>query len=337
MLCVLVAAAAALVFSERETKKYTATASLAFNTNPLGQQIAGLPNAATSSSDLVAQQASNVELVKGGGVAPETARLLGHGLTAEKVFDSVSVAGKGESDVVAISATSASPALAAAIASTYASEFVKDQQQATRRYYKSALALVRKQLAVLSPQQRIGPDGLELQDRAQTLALLTGLKESSVQVAAEALVPASPSSPKTSKNVVLGGFLGLLVGLSLAFALERFDRRIRRREDLEDIYQVPFLGGIPERSTVSRSGLGVLPSTEAEAFNLVRAHLRFFNVDRDLRTVLVASPALGDGKTTIARHLAVPSRDSDRGCCFWRSTSANRRSRSSSTSNLDPA
>jgi Mrp family chromosome partitioning ATPase len=34
------------------------------------------------------------------------------------------------------------------------------------------------------------------------------------------------------------------------------------------------------------------------------AHLRFFNVDRDLRTVVVASAASGDGKTTIARHLA---------------------------------
>ena len=35
-----------------------------------------------------------------------------------------------------------------------------------------------------------------------------------------------------------------------------------------------------------------------------RAHLRYFNVDRDLRTLLVASAAPGDGKTTIARHLA---------------------------------
>jgi capsular exopolysaccharide synthesis family protein len=38
--------------------------------------------------------------------------------------------------------------------------------------------------------------------------------------------------------------------------------------------------------------------------SLIRAHLRFFNVDRELRTVLIASPAPGDGKTTIARHLA---------------------------------
>ncbi|MGO9248891.1 MAG: CpsD/CapB family tyrosine-protein kinase [Solirubrobacteraceae bacterium] len=43
---------------------------------------------------------------------------------------------------------------------------------------------------------------------------------------------------------------------------------------------------------------------ESESFRLIRAHLRYFNVDRDLRTLLVASAAPGDGKTTIARHLA---------------------------------
>ena len=37
---------------------------------------------------------------------------------------------------------------------------------------------------------------------------------------------------------------------------------------------------------------------------MIRAHLRYFNVDRELRTLMVASAAPGDGKTTVARHLA---------------------------------
>jgi Mrp family chromosome partitioning ATPase len=49
---------------------------------------------------------------------------------------------------------------------------------------------------------------------------------------------------------------------------------------------------------------GDLAPAEAEAFSLIRAHLRFFNVDRDLRTVVIASAAQGDGKTTVARQLA---------------------------------
>ncbi|MGO8905133.1 MAG: CpsD/CapB family tyrosine-protein kinase, partial [Solirubrobacteraceae bacterium] len=47
-----------------------------------------------------------------------------------------------------------------------------------------------------------------------------------------------------------------------------------------------------------------LPPSEAGAFQLIRARLRYFNVDRELRTLLVVSAAPGDGKTTVALHLA---------------------------------
>jgi len=100
------------------------------------------------------------------------------------------------------------------------------------------------------------------------------------------------------------------LGLGVAFLLERFDRRIREPRDLEAIYGLPLLGVVPESAALSRSGKGkknareALPASEAEAFHLIRAHLRYFNVDRELRTLLIASAAPGDGKTTVARHLA---------------------------------
>jgi capsular exopolysaccharide synthesis family protein len=310
VLCVVVVAGAAFWFSKQETKKYTASASLVFNNNPLGQQIAGLPASGLSSSDLLAQEANNVALVKGGAMAARTASLLGHGLTEERIADSLSVAEQGESDIVVVSATATTPALAAKIANTYAGEFVKQQQSTTSQYFKSTLALVRKQLAALSPQQRTGPDGLGLQERAQTLSLLSELKEGNVEIAGEALPPVSPSSPKTEKDTALGVLLGMLIGLGLVFVLERLDRRIKRPEDLEAIYRLPLLGAIPTSAALSWPAHGkdgkrtVLPPADAEAFRLVRAHLRFFNIDRDLRTVLIASAAPGEGKTTVARHLA---------------------------------
>jgi receptor protein-tyrosine kinase len=49
----------------------------------------------------------------------------------------------------------------------------------------------------------------------------------------------------------------------------------------------------------------LLPPSEAEIFGLLRAHVRYFNVDRDLRIVVVVSAAPGDGKSTVARHLAI--------------------------------
>ena len=310
VLCVVVVAGAAFGFSRRETKKYTASASLVFSSNSLSQQIAGLSASGTSSSSLLVQQADDLELVKGGNVAAKTASLVGHGLTAESVSGSVEVVAQGESGVIDISASSASPVLAAAIANTYAKQFVDEQQSANSQYFKSALTLVRKQLAALSPRQRTGTDGLQLQNRVQTLSLLAELHYGNVQTAQQAFAPTSPSSPKTSRNTALGLLLGLLIGCGLAFMLERLDRRMKRPEELETIYRLPMLGAIPKSRALARPARDkagkrvLLPPAVAEAFSLVRAHLRFFNIDRDLRTVVIASAATGDGKTTIARHLA---------------------------------
>jgi len=73
---------------------------------------------------------------------------------------------------------------------------------------------------------------------------------------------------------------------------------------------MPLLGVVPESSALagpSRSNgyaFDALSGGDAEAFQLLRAHLTYFNVDRRLRTLLIASAAPGDGKTTVARHLA---------------------------------
>jgi succinoglycan biosynthesis transport protein ExoP len=307
LLCVVLAAGAAYGFSKRQTEKYTATASLVFSNNPLSQQIAGLSPSGSSSSSVLAQEDDNLELVKGGDMASKTASLLGRGLTAQKVADDLSIAGAGESGVIDVTATATSPAIAAAIANTYTSQFLKEQQSANHQYFESALALVNKQLMAIPPRQRFSAAATALQNRAQTLRLLNELKYGNVQVAQEALPPTSPSLPKTSRNTLIGGVLGLLIGLGLAFLLERLDRRIKGPEDLEAIYRLPMLGVVPESAALARSGGqdGVaLPPAEAEAFSLIRAHLRFFNVDRDVRTVVIASPTQGDGKSTIARHLA---------------------------------
>lgn len=308
LLCFALVTAAAYGFSKHQTRQYTATASLVFGNNQLGQQVAGLPVASSTSQQ--ALQNTNLKLVKLGDMAAKTAALLGRGLTEQRVSASLSVSGEGESNIVNVSATATSPVLAADIANTYTNQFVTEQQNSNHAYYASALALVNKQLAGLSPQQRAGTAGLALEDRAQSLGTLAELHNGNVQVAQAASAPASPSSPKVSRNTFLGGVVGLLLGLIVAFLLERFDRRIKEPKDLEAIYRLPLLGIVPESAALSRSPRGrkdakaALPSSEAEVFHLIRAHLRYFNVDRELRTLLVASAAPGDGKTTVARHLA---------------------------------
>lgn len=308
LFCAVVVAAAAFGFSKLQDKEYTATASLIFRSTPLSQQVAGI--SPSSSSSQFAQQNSNTELVGLGDMAAQTARRLQ--LPEETVRDSVSVAGQGESNVVAVSATTTSPALSAKIATVYAREFVKEQQRANRRFFSSALALVNRQLEALPPGQRFGPAAVPLQNRAQALELLKGLKYDNVEIAQIALPPSSPSSPKTAQNTVLGLLLGLLLGIGLAFVLERLDRarRISEPEDIEATYRLPLLGAVPASRGLARAGKprGREPTSltleEAEAFQMIRGRLRFSPAGRDLRSVLVSSAERGNGTTTVARFLA---------------------------------
>jgi capsular exopolysaccharide synthesis family protein len=304
-----VVAGAALLVSKQQTKKYTATASLVFSSNSLSQQIAGLPPSSTG--NLLVQQASNLQLVKLGDMAAKTAHLLGEGLTAEQVASSLNIAGQGESSVVVVSATLASPALAAKIANTYVRQFVGEQQRVTRQYFNAALAVVERQLRALPARERFSQAGVALQNRAQTLRLLSELQYGSVRVAQEAAPPTAPSSPKTSRNALLGLVLGLLLGVGLAILLERRapDRRLEELSDLEAVYRLPLLGVVRESRALSRlsrpgSVPGRLPAAEAEAFHLIRAHLRTYSGERAPRVVLLASAAPGDGSTTVARCLA---------------------------------
>jgi succinoglycan biosynthesis transport protein ExoP len=228
----------------------------------------------------------------------------------------LSVSAQGESNLVNVSATATSPVLAAQIANTYTKLFAAEQQNRNHAYYVAALKLVDKKLAALSRTERASPAGLDLQGRAQSLGLLAELRDANVYLAHAAGVPTSPSSPRVRRNTALGAVLGLLLGLGVAFLLERLDRRIREPKDLQAIYGVPLLGVVPESAALSRSAKrrrfatrredvkGPLPPREEEAFQLIRAHLRYFNIDRQLRTLLVVSAAPRDGKTTIARYLA---------------------------------
>lgn len=309
LLCTVVLAGAAYEFSKHQAKSYTTSASLSFSVDPLSQQIAGLAPASTT--NLLAQEANNLELVRLGDMAAKTAKTVGHGLTEQQVSKSVSVSGAGESSVVNVTASASSPTLAAAIANTYTAQFVAEQQAANHRYFKSALALVDKQIAKIPLKDQFGPAAAALQNRAQSLRILGELQYGNVRVAQVAPVPAYPSSPKTSKNTALGAGLGLILGLGLAFVLERLaiDSRVRRPEDLEAIYGLPLLGAVPESAALAnakgkRDRRAALPPAEAEVFRMLRARLRFLNSGRDLRTLLIASAAAGEGKTTIARHLA---------------------------------
>ena len=166
--------------------------------------------------------------------------------------------------------------------------------------------LVSNSLDRLSPAERQGHQGQTLQNRISQLETLKALQTGNAEVVQQATVPTSPSSPKTQRNTILGAVLGLLLGIALAFLAERFDRRLRSVDDLEEAFELPMLGSIPDSKTLATAnGVGApLTFADREAFRMLRTRLRYFNVDREVKSVLVTSASPKDGKSTVAWYLA---------------------------------
>jgi receptor protein-tyrosine kinase len=302
--CTLLTAAAAFGFSKQQTKEYTATASLVFDSDRISPILFGQPG---GSEDTPAQQSTRVKLLELGPAATRTAKKLDRVDLAE-VRRSVAISPQGESNVVDITATTTSPRLSARIANTYANQFIAAQVRGSRRSASQARKLIERQYSALSEEEQAEPQGLALLNQIQSLTVASKLSSGEVQRARAASPPTSPSSPKVARNTMLGGMLGLLFGLALAFLFERLNRQLRDPEEAREAFGLPVLGTVPESKAIMASNEGTaaaeLPFVENEAFRMLRASLRYFNVDDDLRTVLVTSHTAGVGKTTVAWNLA---------------------------------
>ncbi len=296
----IVVPAAALIFSLEQEKKYTASASLLFRDSGSGAQ-------PLVSEDPEREAATNVRLLQGELVRQRVERALGG-----SIGGTVSVIPEGESNLVTLEATAGDPDRAARIANTYAAEYTAFRRENARRELRQDQRQARRELAALPKGRAAAPERLALRQRLARLAV--AVPQGSVRQVGSAAPPSSASSPNPVRNTLLGALVGLILGLVLAGARDRLDRRIRDPHELESVFARPIIGRIPKSRALGkrrRRGVHGLPPAEAEAFHALRANLLHFSADRSVRSVLVTSAEPGEGKTTIAWNLACAASSPD--------------------------
>lgn len=146
-------------------------------------------------------------------------------------------------------------------------------------------------------------------DRQQELTVNISLQRGQAEIVSKAKEPRSPTSPKPMRDALLGGFLGLLLGLGIAFLREHLDDRVRSREDVEAITGLPVLAELPfdQGSAKDPARLAVLTQPRgalSEATRSLRTSIGFLGVETPLRRVLVTSAEKGDGKSLVSANLA---------------------------------
>lgn len=236
-------------------------------------------------------------------VARRAARLLGLPASQAKsllTHISVKPTNPAESDgnFLTITAQDTSAAMAARIANAFARAVAAERTTSAIHNINRSITTLEKQL-----DESGGDETAEAAISAQ-LQELRGLRatQTGTTTIVEAATPAfSPISPQPKRNTAIALILALLIAAALAPLLDRLDRRIREPGELEDALDAPVLAMIPDDAFPGHlAGLHV-----RESFQTLRAGLTYFNVDRSLSSLVVASPIQQDGKTTVAVNLAV--------------------------------
>ena len=120
-----------------------------------------------------------------------------------------------------------------------------------------------------------------------------------------------PSRPDKSRIMAMALVLGLMLGVGLALVLDWKDQRLRSADEITAILGIPVLGTVPTmhgKESIVERGQQVRQdptSPVAEAYKTIRTAVYFGVPDGEARTLLVTSPAPGDGKTTLTSNLAI--------------------------------
>jgi succinoglycan biosynthesis transport protein ExoP len=163
-------------------------------------------------------------------------------------------------------------------------------------------------------------DQLQLKLKESNLA--AGLNTASVTVIDEALLPLGPVSPDVHTNVMIAAALGLLVGVLSAFLFDSLDDTLRTTDDVELFSGLLSIGAIPHFQTSAKAGrpedMGEEPgerrrlisitapaSPTAEAYRALRSSILLSAIDNPLRTLVITSAFMSEGKSTLSANIAV--------------------------------
>jgi capsular exopolysaccharide synthesis family protein len=134
------------------------------------------------------------------------------------------------------------------------------------------------------------------------------LKASNIRVVDPAAIPQGPVRPNHRSDILTGIFLGLTLGVVLAFFLEYLDNTIKTPEEVRLHLGVPLLGVIPERKLDAEGTVLTAAHPQGpfvEGYRVLRTALSYSWAGQGSRVLVVASTAPAEGKTLTAVNLAL--------------------------------
>lgn len=236
----------------------------------------------------------------------------------------VSVSSSSTADVLTFTAHSENKAAAATIANAFANAYITARRANQVAQYTQQVTALQSSIANLQAQASTlsanNPQRAALEQSIGTLTQSVQQTQAAAQLAIQvepsvinaAVIPSTPISPKPVRNAILGALVGLIIGIGLAFLVERFDDGINSRDDaVRATDGLPIVGLVPMVDAWRAKGshhIALLEnpnSTVAEAYRTVRTSIQFLGIDEPKHVLGMTSSVPDEGKTTAVANLAV--------------------------------
>jgi succinoglycan biosynthesis transport protein ExoP len=298
---VIVSTVGAYVYSTKQPARYRSSTQFIVSTSSIDAIVSGVP-AGTDYSSVFDQ----AKLLLSAAVADRVRARNIPGLADSQV----TAAPVESSSFVVVTAESNSPGAAAAVANAYVREYFALRTAQVTRSATDAISKLRAQLADIPRGLSTDQTRLSIE---QTIRQLEAA-QTATPLQARQTNPAGPGvqfAPTPKRDAVFALTISLALGLALAFALERLDRRIRSVDEIPEEYGAPLLSVIPHSSKPIRNhdGIAEVPDALREPFRSLRTNIQLAALDRPVKCIVVASAVSGEGKSTVVRNLALTYRE----------------------------
>jgi succinoglycan biosynthesis transport protein ExoP len=147
-----------------------------------------------------------------------------------------------------------------------------------------------------------------LLQRAQETGVAGELRTSGIRIVDPAAEPREPARPRKALNLALGLIVALIGSVGLAFLFEYFDNRVKTPEEMEAVLGITSLAMLPAVSSPGGGDpimTGSVPAGFSEALRVLRTNLLFARADPHMRSVMITSTGVGEGKSVVAGNLAI--------------------------------
>ncbi len=122
--------------------------------------------------------------------------------------------------------------------------------------------------------------------------------------------PRTPIKPRVMANTFIAAATGALLAMGIVFLIEYLDDTVKSPQEIEKGTGLTTLGNIRMMKKVESPADALVVSMEprspsAEAYRQIRTNIQFASVDRQIKTLLVTSANIGEGKSTVAANLSI--------------------------------